>query len=61
MHPATGTVLKLGTKPHHDAMLAGIDRLDPTGCFALTELGFGDLPCYGCALHEYMTAVRHPL
>lgn len=36
-----GTVLKLGTKAHHDAMLAGIDRLDPTGCFALTELGFG--------------------
>jgi len=37
-----GTVLKLGTKPHHDAMLDGIDRLDPTGCFALTELGFGN-------------------
>jgi hypothetical protein len=37
-----GTVLKLGTKTHHDAMLAGIDRLDPTGCFALTELGFGE-------------------
>lgn len=54
-------MLKLGTKPHHDAMLAGIDRLDPTGCFALTELGFGDLPYYGCALHEYMTVVRHAL
>jgi acyl-CoA oxidase len=40
-----GTVLKLGTKAHHDAMLAGIDRLDPTGCFALTELGFGENAC----------------
>lgn len=37
-----GTVLKLGTKVHHEAMLDGIDRLDPTGCFALTELGFGN-------------------
>lgn len=37
-----GTVLKLGTKAHHDAMLDGIDRLNPTGCFALTELGFGN-------------------
>ena len=35
----SGTVLKLGTKVHHDALLAGIDRLRPTGCFALTELG----------------------
>lgn len=35
-------MLKLGTRVHHDAMLAGIDRLDPTGCFALTELGFGN-------------------
>ena len=34
-----GTVLKLGTKVHHDALLAGIDRLQPTGCFALTEFG----------------------
>jgi hypothetical protein len=38
-----GTVLKLGTAVHHEAMLDGIDRLDPTGCFALTELGFGVL------------------
>ena len=36
-----GTVLKLGTEIHHDAMLDGIDRVEPTGCFALTELGFG--------------------
>lgn len=38
-----GTVLKLGTAIHHDAMLDGIDRVEPTGCFALTELGFGTL------------------
>mmetsp|Transcript_3167 Transcript_3167/g.6936 ORF Transcript_3167/g.6936 Transcript_3167/m.6936 type:complete len:665 (+) Transcript_3167:191-2185(+) len=37
-----GTVLKLGTKPHHDAMLRGIDTLDAVGCFGLTELGFGN-------------------
>ncbi|KAK9829677.1 hypothetical protein WJX72_007299 [[Myrmecia] bisecta] len=37
-----GTVLKLGTKKHHDALLEGIDRVEPTGCFALTELGFGN-------------------
>ena len=37
-----GTVLKLGTKQHHDVLLGPIDRLDATGCFALTELGFGE-------------------
>lgn len=37
-----GTVLKLGTKRHHDALLKGIDTLDQVGCFALTELGFGN-------------------
>ncbi|ELU16781.1 hypothetical protein CAPTEDRAFT_177414 [Capitella teleta] len=37
-----GTVLKLGTKRHHDELLAGIDSLDDVGCFALTELGFGN-------------------
>ena len=36
-----GTVLKLGTAQHHDALLGAIDSLDATGCFALTELGFG--------------------
>lgn len=53
-----GTVLKLGTKAHHDAMLAGIDRLDPTGCFALTELGFGKR----VSLHNSIsnqTAIEH--
>ena len=35
-------MLKLGTKRHHDAMLARIDSVQATGCFALTELGFGN-------------------
>ena len=34
-----GTVLKLGTKRHHDILLNGIDSLDDVGCFGLTELG----------------------
>jgi len=33
-----GTVLKLGTERHHH-LLEGIDKMQPTGCFALTELG----------------------
>ncbi len=37
-----GTVLKLGTQKHHDLLLRGIDTLDDVGCFALTELGFGE-------------------
>lgn len=37
-----GTVLKLGTKPHHDRLLSGIDQLTDIGCFALTELGYGN-------------------
>eukprot|EP00887_Chlorella_sp_A99_P005922 scaffold29.g5922.t1 len=37
-----GTVLKLGTERHHDLLLDGIDSLDDVGCFALTELGFGN-------------------
>lgn len=37
-----GTVLKLGTQKHHDVLLAGIDSLDDVGCFALTELGYGN-------------------
>lgn len=36
-----GTILKLGTKVHHDQLLKGIDSLDAVGCFALTELGYG--------------------
>lgn len=37
-----GTLLKLGTKKHHDQYLKGIDDLSVLGCFALTELGFGN-------------------
>lgn len=37
-----GTVLKLGTRRHHDAFMDGIDSLDAIGCFALTELGYGN-------------------
>lgn len=37
-----GTVLKLGTDRHHEALLKGIDTLDDVGCFGLTELGFGN-------------------
>ena len=33
-----GSVLKLGTERHHH-LLEGIDKMTPTGCFALTELG----------------------
>eukprot|EP00339_Tiarina_fusa_P024522 CAMPEP_0117066152 /NCGR_PEP_ID=MMETSP0472-20121206/46262_1 /TAXON_ID=693140 ORGANISM="Tiarina fusus, Strain LIS" /NCGR_SAMPLE_ID=MMETSP0472 /ASSEMBLY_ACC=CAM_ASM_000603 /LENGTH=154 /DNA_ID=CAMNT_0004787095 /DNA_START=278 /DNA_END=739 /DNA_ORIENTATION=- len=37
-----GTVLKLGTDKHHGAFLDQIDRLESVGCFALTELGYGN-------------------
>lgn len=37
-----GTVLKLGTARHHDQLLRGITTLEDVGCFALTELGFGN-------------------
>lgn len=43
-----GTVLKLGTARHHAQLLRGITTLDDVGCFALTELGFGEGVC-GCA------------
>jgi hypothetical protein len=32
----TGTVLKLGTRKHHDALLKHINSFDAVGCFALT-------------------------
>lgn len=35
-------MLKLGTSKHHALLLQGIDSLDAVGCFALTELGFGN-------------------
>ena len=37
-----GTVLRLGTERHHAQLLAGIDTLQDVGCFALTELGYGN-------------------
>lgn len=39
---AGGTVLKLGTKRHHGALLDDIDALRAVGCFALTELNYGN-------------------
>lgn len=33
-----GTVIKLGTKHHHDMLISGIDALTDIGCFGLTEL-----------------------
>jgi acyl-CoA oxidase len=37
-----GTILKLGTKKHHDLLLEDIDALKSVGCFGLTELGYGN-------------------
>lgn len=37
-----GTILKLGTQKHHQRLLKGIDTLQDIGCFALTELGYGN-------------------
>jgi acyl-CoA oxidase len=37
-----GTILKLGTKKHHDLLLSDIDSLASVGCFGLTELGYGN-------------------
>lgn len=34
-------MLKLGTQKHHNLLVDQIDSLAATGCFALTELGFG--------------------
>ncbi|KAF9964008.1 hypothetical protein BGZ65_011599 [Modicella reniformis] len=36
-----GTVIKLGTERHR-ALLKEVDNLNSVGCFALTELGFGN-------------------
>ena len=35
-------MLKLGTKRHHDLLMKGMDLLTDVGCFALTELGYGN-------------------
>lgn len=37
-----GTVLKLGTDKHVRPLQPAVDALDVTGCFGLTELGFGN-------------------
>jgi len=37
-----GTVLKLGTERHWGVLAKDIDALNVTGCFALTELGWGN-------------------
>jgi len=37
-----GTVLRLGRERHHAQLLSGIDTLEEIGCFALTELGYGN-------------------
>jgi len=37
-----GTVLRLGTERHHAQLLSGINTLEDIGCFALTELGYGN-------------------
>lgn len=36
-----GTVIKLGTERHRE-LLGNVDSLRDVGCFALTELGFGN-------------------
>ncbi len=37
-----GTLLKFGNKPAFRPILEGIDSLEDVGCFALTELGYGN-------------------
>lgn len=36
-----GTVAKLGTAKHHEAILPKLNTLELTGCFSMTELGHG--------------------
>jgi acyl-CoA oxidase len=36
-----GSILHLGTKPHHDEYLGKVGTLELPGCFAMTELGHG--------------------
>ncbi|KAG2446914.1 hypothetical protein HYH02_008070 [Chlamydomonas schloesseri] len=50
-----GTVLKLGSERHHGPFLRQIDMFDSVGCFALTELGFGNN-----AVEMQTTAVYEP-
>ena len=55
-------MLKLGTKQHHDVLLGPIDSLADTGCFALTELGFGEAPptAAACCLHPVACSQAGP-
>lgn len=50
-----GTVLKIGTERHHGEFLEKIDNLQAIGCFALTELGYGNN-----AVEMETTAVFNP-
>merc|ERR1719427_1914547 len=63
-----GTVLKLGTERHHSKLLKGIDTLDDVGCFALTELGYGNnavemetTAVYDDKTDEIIVHTPHPL
>merc|ERR1712168_248609 len=63
-----GTVLKLGTERHHTKLLKGIDTLDDVGCFALTELGYGNnavemetTAIYDDKTDEIIVNTPHPL
>ena len=47
-----GTVLRIGTKRHHDVLLKGIDSLEDIGCFGLTELGYGNNAVQVCGYVE---------
>jgi len=63
-----GTVLKLGTERHHSKLVKGIDNLDDIGCFALTELGYGNnavemetTAIFDPASDELIVNTPHPL
>lgn len=62
-----GTLLKLGTERHR-GLAPNIDSLDAIGCFALTELGYGNnavemeaTAVYHAATHELIVNTPTPL